>query len=214
MELINVMAASLDGRIGSQSIEGDMARQQTGLSSQADQRHLRRVIETADAIVVGASSIRANQECLDHPGKAGHPLVWFILCQESIPESYQFWQQTNIPRILVSSDGIALPDSKGSASVETLAYGLQDPADFVYQELVARGFKRVLLFGGGIINRWFYAQGLVDRLLLTLSPLFIAQNHAPLLIQPNLEKPIQFSLNGLEHEGDYVFLDYQVLSSK
>lgn len=209
MELINVMAASLDARIGSQPLEGDIARQNTGLSSAADQRHLRRIISSADAIVVGASSIRANGECLDHPGRGGEFPRWFICCQKDIPSHYLFWQQTHIPRILVSQNGIEVPEA--GQNLESLTYGDSDPAEFVYQQLSERGLQKVLLFGGGIINSWFYQKGLVDRLLLTLSPLFIGHKDAPYLIQPTLQEPIHFSLENITREDDYVFLDYRVL---
>ncbi|MFW7377899.1 MAG: RibD family protein [Oligoflexus sp.] len=209
MELINVMAASLDGRIGGQSLEGDSVRQASGLSSASDQRHLRDLIESAEAVVVGASSIRANQECLDHPGKSGQAPSWFVMCQKGIPEDYAFWQQKHIPRYLISAKGLRIPT--GHEDVESLAYGSQDPANFVYNELQNRGFQRVLLFGGGIINRMFYQKGLVDRLSLTLSPIFIARHDAPYLIQPDLDLSVRFKLESLGHEGDYIFADYSVL---
>jgi riboflavin biosynthesis pyrimidine reductase len=73
MQIINVMASSIDGRIGLHDREGDAERQSIGLSGNADQNYLRTQIENADAIIVGATSIRANGECLDHPGASEAP---------------------------------------------------------------------------------------------------------------------------------------------
>jgi riboflavin biosynthesis pyrimidine reductase len=208
MELINVMASSLDGRIGSQSLEGDWQRQQGRLSSAADQKHLRNLIETADAIIVGASSIRANGECLDHPGVSGTPPKWYILGKRPLPENCAFWQQTHIPRILVSPTPLPLVEGSG---VERLVFGQEEPASFIHRYIENQGGNRVLLFGGGLVNHWFYEAGLVDELKLTLSPLFIGRQEAPYLIQPELTRQMDFTLTGVEQSGDYLFLSYQVL---
>src|SRR6478736_4235072 len=102
MQIINVMASSLDGRIGLHDREGDAERQSVGLSGNADQKYLRAQMQSADAIIVGATSIRANGECLDHPGRLGTSSAWYIFAQKPLPSHLPFWKQTHIPRILIS----------------------------------------------------------------------------------------------------------------
>ena len=43
------------------------------------------------------------------------------------------------------------------------------------EQLAAEGYKEVVLAGGAQINSLFAAQGLIDELLLTVSPLFFGQ---------------------------------------
>jgi riboflavin biosynthesis pyrimidine reductase len=207
LKIINVMASSLDGRIGVHDREGDTERQAVGLSGEADQRFLRLQIEGADAIIVGATSIRANGECLDHPGRKGRPPVWFVYARQSFPASYVFWQQHHIPRVIVSERPLELPPGTG---VINLVYGAEDPASFMVRYLEAQGFQEALLFGGGIVNRWFYDQGLVHELRLTLAPVLLGRSHAPYLVAPELQNAVKFSLLASQVEESFVFLKYQV----
>lgn len=207
MQIINVMASSIDGRIGLHDREGDAERQSVGLSGGADQNHLRTQIETADAIIVGATSIRANGECLDHPGAKGALPAWYIFAQNPLPPQISFWQQTHIPRFLVSPQALPIPVGSG---VQNLIYGAEDPALFLYEALQLRRHRQCLLFGGGIINNWFYRQKLVDELRLTLAPLFIGQSAAPFLVAPELPHKVKFSLLASHSEESFVFLRYKV----
>ncbi len=210
MQIINVMAASLDGRIGLHDREGDAERQSIGLSGASDQKFLREQIEACDAIIVGATSIRANGECLDHPGRQGQSPAWYIFAQNDLPEHLAFWRQEHIPRFLLSPKPLKIPTP---SSVKNLVIGNQDPAEFLYRHLLDKNYKQCLLFGGGIINNWFYRQELVDELRLTLAPLFIGQSSAPFLLAPELSKSVQFSMLASQVEENFVFLRYKVLRS-
>jgi riboflavin biosynthesis pyrimidine reductase len=210
MQIINVMASSLDGRIGLHDREGDAERQTVGLSGNADQRHLRAQIEASDAIIVGATSIRANGECLDHPGRLGSSPAWYIFAQNPLPFDIHFWKQSHIPRFLISAKPLPIPPGSG---VQNLIYGSQDPALFLQAQLLKNNHEQCLLFGGGIINNWFYRQNLVDELRLTLAPLLIAQSSAPFLVAPELPRRVNFSLLASHSEESFVFLRYKVTSA-
>ncbi|HYX34076.1 MAG TPA: dihydrofolate reductase family protein [Oligoflexus sp.] len=210
MQIINVMASSIDGRIGLHDREGDAERQSVGLSSQADQKHLRAQIAAADAIIVGATSVRANGECLDHPGRLGTAPAWYIFAQHPLPLSIPFWKQTHIPRFLISPQALPMPAGSG---VQNLVFGHHDPAVFLHHHLATRQHEQCLLFGGGIINNWFYRQNLVDELRLTLAPLVIGQSSAPFLVAPELLQKVNFSLLASHSEESFVFLRYKVTQS-
>jgi riboflavin biosynthesis pyrimidine reductase len=207
MKIINVMAASLDGRIGIQKLEGDLERQNVGISGAQDQIFLRKQIESSDAIVVGAGSIRSNGECLHHPGLAGHPPAWFIFVENELPQNMPFWSQDDIPRFLISRSPIKMPVS---TQVTNWIYGDEDPCDFLVARLRERGHDNVLLFGGGVINRWFYQKKLVDELRLTVAPVLIGKSDSPQLIAPELSEIVKFSLLTSHVEESFVFLTYQV----
>jgi 5-amino-6-(5-phosphoribosylamino)uracil reductase len=210
MQIINVMASSLDGRIGLHDREGDAERQDVGLSGNADQRHLRLQMESSDAIIVGATSIRANGECLDHPGRLGSAPAWYVFAQKPLPPGIVFWKQTHIPRYVISSSPQPIPEGSG---VVNLVFGSEDPARFLHSFLLQKNHEQCLLFGGGIVNNWFYREGLVDELRLTLAPLFIGQSAAPFLMAPELPRKVKFSLLASHSEESFVFLRYKVISS-
>lgn len=208
MRLINVMAASLDGRIGVHDREGDLERQAVGMSSSEDQVRLRRHIEGSEAIIVGASSIRANRACLDHPGNKGVPPVWYIFAQNEIPDDFEFWRQKHIQRVIVSPRPLKIVDQSG---VKNLVYGTVEPAAFLYRHLEERNISTALLFGGGIINSWFYTQGFVNQLELTLAPLMLGKDQAPFLVAPVLGHAVQFLLLSSQVSESFVFLSYSVV---
>lgn len=210
MKIINVMASSLDGRIGVHDREGDAERLQVGLSNSTDQGHLRKQIELSDAIIVGASSIRANGGCLDHPGKNSKSPTWFIFAQSPLPEAFAFWNQRHIRRILVSSTALQIVEGSG---VENMIYGSSNPAIFLALYLKIQNFNRALLFGGGVVNSWFYNQKLVDQLELTLSPIMIGRADAPFLVAPQLTQAVQFLLDSSHAQDNFVFLSYSVIYS-
>ena len=209
MRVVNVMASSLDGRIGAHSHESDDERQQIGITSDVDQLFLKNQIKSSDAIVVGATSIRPNGACLDAEGVNGVPPDWYIFCRGGIEEDALFWRQDHINRTLVSGpDGVAMPSP---TTIEELKFSSPFPVRELFTRLKEKGYKRVLLFGGGILNQACYESGLVDELWLTLSPLILGKKEAPFLVQPPLSKPCQFRLMGSHCEEDFVFLNYAVL---
>ena len=205
MKLVNVMASSLDGRIGSTKIEGDEARELAGLSSLSDQMHLRRQIEQCDAIIVGASSIRANQECLRHQGVDGVPPTWYIITQSEIPPDYNFWNQLDIPRVIISTSDIPI---HGAGVV--LKKVKKVTASVIYELAKSDNKQRCLLFGGGIINSWFYSAKLVDELVLTLAPKFVGKETAPYFVNPSLPHEVELSLLSSQVAENFVFLNYAV----
>ncbi|MBC7533572.1 MAG: dihydrofolate reductase family protein [Oligoflexus sp.] len=208
MKIVNVMASSLDGRIGVHDREGDVERLNVGMSNPSDQQHLRQQIESCDAIIVGASSVRANGSCLDHPGKNKQPPVWFIFAQTPLPESFAFWAQKHIRRVLVSASPLPIVEGSG---VENLIYGSANPGMFLALYLKIHNFDRALLFGGGVVNSWFYNQKLVDHLELTLAPMMIGKANAPYLVAPELTQAVQFLLDSSHASESFVFLSYSVI---
>lgn len=206
MKLVNVMASSLDGRIAVSSIEGDEERQELGLSSEADQKHLRCQIEQCDGIIVGASSIRSNQECLSHLGLNGRYPTWFVLTRSEIPAHYKFWQQDHIKRVIISSNDIPIHNSQ----VEFYKTEEELDATQIYAYVEKIGMKQVLLFGGGIINSWFYESKLVDELVLSIAPVIIGKETAPYFVFPSLPGSVSLELLSSQAQENFVFLRYSI----
>lgn len=208
MLLVNVMASTLDGRIGANASESDSQRSELGISSQVDQEFLREEIHRCDAIVVGATSIRANGGCLDAVGVKGYPL-WCVLAQDPLASHLAFWQQSHIPRVVISQQQLLSQDPL----VPHLVYGTTHPALFTFDYLRSQGYKRVLLFGGGILNSLFYEKNLVDELKLTFSPLILGLNDASYFVAPRLLRPVRLILQSSHSKENFVFLSYKVMKS-
>lgn len=205
MQLINVMASSVDGRIALSPIEGDATRIEVGLSSEQDHAHLKNEIGMSDAIIVGAGSIRSNQECLDYPGISGLPPTWYIFAESEIPSCYNFWKQDSIRRVIISSKQIPIYSNKVefhlvSGNLAKYAYSLAD----------SDGCARTLLFGGGRVNSWFYRLGLVDQLKLTLAPVIVARGSSPYLVFPDLPDVVDMTLESSQVAENFVFLNYNI----
>ena len=207
LQIVNIMAASLDGLIGAHALEGDTERQSIGLSSPADAAFLREMIATCDAIVVGSSSIRASGACIDVNGRHGKPPLWLLLSRSSLAVDLPFWQQHHIPRAIVSPTPLACPSTYTGIN---LPYGAKELTGFVTDYLIEQGFQKVLLFGGGQINRYFYNANLVDELYLTVAPLLIGQPQAPKLMEPPLDRHVEFQLQDCRRCDSHLFLHYTV----
>lgn len=210
MKIVNVMAASLDGHIALYPKESDEQRSEYGFSIPADKEFVRQQIHTADAIITGADSMRASSGTWQEMRSTGGFPRWVVLTTKGLEPSLLFWKQSNIPRILVSPE--ALPANRiYDPKVENWFPEHPDKiAEFTAHRLRDLGCKRVLLFGGGRINKLFYMAGLVNELNLTLCPLFLAGKDSLPLIESGLVHLVKFELLSSHSVQSHVFLKYRV----
>ncbi len=208
MQIVNVMAATLDGAIAAHADEADTARAASGFTPPDDRDHLLGLVRTADAVVVGARSLIASGAAFEERNAHGRLPLWVVLSNRGLPPELPFWRQAAVPRLLVSQKPLSMPVS--SPNLENLVVGPGSAPRFVVEALKARGCERVLLFGGAEVNRQFYAEGLVDQLWLTVCPLILASSAALPLVRPELPRPVHLRLLTSQSRGDLVFLNYQV----
>jgi len=207
MKIVNVMAASLDAHIAGSEEESDEQRRSYGFTNEVDRKFVRQQIQTCDAIITGASSMRASGSAWPEMGKSGRPPHWYVYSRSGLKEGLAFWAQSDFPRTIVSPNAFS---SFYDRRVENLVYGETSAATAVYKDLIQKGYQKVLLFGGGYINKLFYEEGLVDELLLTVCPLFVGNPAAPQLVTGQLSNKVFFRLNGCQIDGDFAFLSYTV----
>ena len=132
-----------------------------------------------------------------------------MLCSNSGFASDQpIWSQPNTPKWLVSRK--ALAEGRCPGGVRNVVYGGEGVAKAAVEACRAAEFERVLLFGGGIINREFYAAGAVDELILTVCPVVVGRSSGVPVVAPELDVPVHLELTQTETEGDLVFLHYLV----
>lgn len=210
MRICNVMAVSLDGRIASHPHETDDARRSLGFTNAEDQAHLEALLKTADAVIVGSSSLSASGGAWEIRNAKGHYPIWAVLTNRGLPTSSRFFSQRCIKRWVVSRG--PLKELAGT-EIRNLTYDGESPGLVLVDELKAAGAERVLLFGGSEVNRIFYAQGLVDELIITVCPIILATSASLPLIQPTLPYPVRLQLTTSHSSNDLVFLTYNVLKN-
>lgn len=207
--ITNVMAISLDGRIGKHSLESDGARRTYGFTNMDDREWVREQLINADAVITGANSLRASGSTWKLLNDRGRTPSWIVLTTKGIDASLPFWTQHDVDRVLVSPKAVQteLCQEHLVANWQT---GSETPAQAIVQRLNTLGLHRVLLFGGGAINKIFYEENLVDYAKLTLSPMIIGANDAPNFVDPGLTHDVKMTLVSSVVKGNLVFLTYKI----
>ena len=208
MQIINVMGASIDGRIASHPNESDAERKRYGFTNEADHAHLRRLLATCDAVIVGGHSVNVSGGVMEVQREDGVYPTWVLCSNSGFASNQPIWSQPNTPKWLVSRE--ALAEERCPGGVRNVVYGGEGVAKDAVEACRAAGFERVLLFGGGIINRAFYAAGVVDELILTVCPVVVGRSSGVPVVAPELDVPVHLELTQTETEGDLVFLHYLV----
>ena len=204
----NVMAISLDGMIGKHALESDVERRAYDFTNMDDRDFVREQLEQADAVITGANSLRASGSTWQVRNDRGINPAWIVFTTKGLDEGLAFWSQTDVKRVLVSP--FPIQESLCSASgVINWVIPEERTADII-QKLEAENLRRVLLFGGGAINKLFYEHGLVDFAKITLCPLLIGGVNSPRFVDLGLTRPTHFTAISSLLRGDLVFLSYKV----
>lgn len=201
------MATSVDGRIAVSPLETTVARYDSGFLSPADLKHVHDVVAHNDAVIIGANTARASPHLLKQKNYRNVYPVWIVLTVKGVEGNSPFWQHQGIERWIVSPAPVTQYSHTG---VRYMTYREHDPAVFVTELLQQHKMSKILLFGGGEINRLFYRSQLVDELIVTVCPIIVAQDRAPLLVPPPLDAPIRLELVSTRTVKNHVFIHYKV----
>ena len=148
-------AVSLDGRLTRPAGEGQWL---TGKKSRAHAMHLRR---RADAILVGANTVRADNPSLTVRGTParGKLQPWRCILSRSkaLPEDAHLFSDKHLNRTLVYDEGL-------------------EPA---LRDLATRGVTTVLIEGGGQILGDAFEHDLVDEVAFYVAPIVCGSGCAP-----------------------------------
>ena len=219
--VIASLAVSLDGRIAS------AFREKGALGSRSDRDRLDAFRAEADALVVGAGTIRDEDPPLAvrHPlrrrarreaGKPETPLVVVVSRGGGVPAGARFLRDDGFERWL------AVPESLEERVLEPLAPALAagrlqlqragsesvEPP-LLIEALEARGLRRVLVEGGGTLLAAFLDAGCIDELRLTICPTLLGGTAAPSLYPGparRLAERHRLRLLGMGCHGDEVYL--------
>lgn len=158
------LGQSLDGYIATAS--GHAAN----LTGPENHDHIHRLRALADAIVVGAGTVAADNPRLTTRRVVGPSPVRVVLDQRARLDSERTLFRDGAAATLVFSEF----EGKNPGAAERLVlkpFSMQA----VLRELGRRGLKRIFVEGGGITVSRLMAQGLLDRLQICVAPILLGR---------------------------------------
>jgi len=213
------VATSLDGKIASSR------RELPGFASRADRRMMDRIRARADAVLVGAGTLRAadfplrirsaalRKERLAS-GRPEQPLNILLSSTLAVPLKGRFLRSPDTRRLVVTTR--SAPPSRVLSlrgRAEVLVLGRNEVSlPLLMRKLHALGIRELLLEGGGETNAAFFRHHLVDEIYLTLCPVVIGGAASPTPADGRGFSPeefIHFRLVSLRREGGEIFLHYR-----
>ncbi|MEU4656773.1 dihydrofolate reductase family protein [Streptomyces sp. NPDC023723] len=207
-------AVSLDGYLD------DTGPERLLLSSPADFDRVDAVRAWADAILVGAGTIRADNPRLlvNSPerraartaaGKPEYPLKVTVSGSGDLDPAAAFWHTGGEKALFTTERGAELARGRGiAADVVPLGAELRWPA--VLEHLYGRyGVRRLMVEGGGSVHTQLLRAGLVDELHLVLAPLLVGDPAAPRLFGPGDYQRGRLRLVETRRIEDVVLMRYE-----
>jgi 2,5-diamino-6-hydroxy-4-(5-phosphoribosylamino)pyrimidine 1'-reductase len=216
------MAMTVDGKITS------AAREYPRFTSDLDRTTMDRLRAEADAIVIGAGTLRADDPPLhvrdsgmrayrESLGKSGEPLRVVVTASGSIDAGSRFFRDGEVGgRIVVTIERL---DARRLAALreqaEVWQLGLEEvDLRLLLDRLADRGVSRLLLEGGGELNWRFVRDGLVDELYVTIAPVLLGGREAPTLLEGGgfpMAAQRKLRLLELRRERDEIFCRYALV---
>jgi riboflavin-specific deaminase-like protein len=162
------------GRVA-QSLDGFIATRQgesVWISGPDDLRHTHQLRALCDAVVIGATTVRADNPRLTTRLVDGPSPVRVVLDPDRrLNDAYRIFQDgpetlllcaPELRKVTTPGSAVTLPVPRGPAGLDIGA---------ILDLLRARGLRRIFVEGGGITVSRFLAAGALDRLHVTVAPL-------------------------------------------
>ncbi|MGW3358664.1 dihydrofolate reductase family protein [Streptomyces bungoensis] len=208
-------AVSLDGYLD------DTGPDRLLLSSPADFDRVDEVRASADAILVGAGTLRADNPRLlvNSPerraarrvaGRPEYPLKVTVTASGDLDPDALFWH-TGGDKLVYTTDKGADPAARvlGPAA-DVVALGPELDWRALLEHLHdVRGVRRLMVEGGGTVHTQLLQQGLADELQLVLAPLFVGDPAAPRLFGPGGYQDGRLRLTETRRIEDVVLMRYE-----
>jgi len=215
------MAATVDGKITS------AAREYPRFASECDRKRMDRRRAEADAILVGAGTLRADDpplwlrdaEAMKYRASLGRPpeLTRIVVTRGGdLPAGSRFFDENRAgERIVVVPEDLgedALTGVRGASAIWRCGHGQVELSELLFR-LKKHGIERLLLEGGGELNWQFLEADFVDELFVTVAPALLGGHHAPTMIEgaglPMADQR-RLRLLDVEQMGDELFCHWAV----
>lgn len=205
------VAVSVDGCID------DTSGERLVLSNAADLDRVDAERALADAILVGATTIRrddprllvrSSERIADRvaAGRTPQPLKVTISGSGLLDPAVRFFTAGAGQKIVYLPSGTQPPDGLRWLATVVGAGDRIDPRR-VLADLHARGVRRLMVEGGTATHTLFLTAGLVDEIQLAVAPLFVGDPQAPRFVGRG-PFPLRMHLAEVRQLGDVVLLRY------
>lgn len=212
------VAVSLDGKISSSH------RGRPTFPSREDRRRMDLIRARADAVLIGAATLRASDFPLRvrssvlrrrrvSQGRPEQPLNILLSSHLRVPLQGRFFSGADTRR-LVFTTPLAGRQARQAArrTAEVVVWrGKSIHLDRLMRELYSRGIRQLLLEGGGATNFDFFRQGMVDEIYMTLCPVIIGGAKSPTPVDGTGFNPHDFqhyAPASVQRKGRELFLHY------
>jgi riboflavin-specific deaminase-like protein len=214
------MAMSVDGKISTRH------RESITLGTSQDRLLMDKIRAQVDAVIIGSGTLKADgfpllvrnaeiRRWRTDRGLPSHPVNVLLSRTLDIPARKKFFSHPESKKIVYTS---RLAEPAQRRKFEKYAEVVLVPArisylKYVLTDLANRGFKKVLLEGGGELNYSFFHAGLVNEIYLTITPRIIGGGKAPTVVDGKgflKHNHIELKLRSVKRIGDELFLRYMV----
>jgi riboflavin biosynthesis pyrimidine reductase len=209
------MVSSVDGRA---TLHGSAAE----IGSDVDHLLLTALRSNADALLIGAGTLRADRVGKGVPdawaprrlerGLAPQPVLALLTASGNVPLERAFFAEPDRVAIFVAAQTPTQAQERLARHGRVYVAGDESPDPDEAVRVLRRdyGVRHVLCEGGPTLNRALLAAGVLDELFLTLAPKLLAGDGLPLVAGAELAPPVPLRLLTLyEHAGE-LYLRYAI----
>lgn len=200
------LGQSLDGRIATEQGQSHY------ITGEDNIVHLHRMRALADAVVVGASTVEADDPRLTTRHVEGpNPVRVIIDPQLRLPGDHALFRDGAAPTCVVCrSDAVRAPDG-GQQAAELLPIepeGDDLSVAAIVARLRAEGLAALFVEGGGITVSHFLAAGCLDRLQIAIAPMILGSGRPAIQLPPiaSLDQALRLDYRSYRM-GDDLLLD-------
>ncbi len=212
MRTFSNLAISLDGKIA------DLKSPTKRLGAKFDRNMMDVIRRQADAVLIGANTLRVHPLPMNVPQKKGskrtkQPANVIISKSGDLPRSGSFWESPeNIRFIFTTQENLEKASKIAQDRAFVIAAG-KGEVDLrqVLKRLAESGLKNILVEGGGEIMAAFLKANLLQELYVTLTPWIVGGRSNPALVGGDgLPKWAKLKLKSLKRVGEELYLHYRV----